>query len=121
MQTTPWTVVTILPLLVLYPFIVRKVTNAVFGSAIADSRFALVLALTVLAVPTSGLFVLLGELFAIVVEIIRVRDGHLGDRTSTIPYIKHELSLFIIGVLLFLGVAYRRLWSGPGDRPDQLA
>ena len=74
--------------------------------------------MAVAAALTSGISVLSGEVWAILVEIMRVRDGHLGYRTQFIPYMQIELRTFTFGIVLFFVVVavhqYVSLRSGRG-------
>jgi hypothetical protein len=111
MQTFPWLMATYVPVTVLYLTATWAVIAVISRSLFGEHRWLFRLAITLAAVLTSGLGVLAGELYALFVEIVRVGDGHLGDRTAAIPYIRWELHSFIIGLVLFLAAVpvYRQL------------
>ena len=108
MQTLPWLLATYIPLAVLYVALVWHVTAVLSRSTFADTPWLMALVTVVAAFLSSGIGVLSGEVYAILIEVIRVGDGHLGDRTSAIPYMHHEFASFVIGALLFVAVAWVR-------------
>jgi hypothetical protein len=121
MQTFPWLMATYIPLTVLYVAIVWRVTALLSRSTFADTPWLITLVTLVAAALSGGIGTLAGEIYAILIEVIRVGDGHLGDRTAFIPYIQHEFATFIVGVLLFMAASLIRLRSGlrgPSEYPE---
>jgi len=66
-----------------------------------DSAAAAFVALIMSSFALSAAGVQVGELWAVLIEMIRVGNDHLGGRGLRIPWIHHRLELFAGGVLLF--------------------
>ena len=101
----PWDLATYIPLAVLYAFIAWRLVRLVLDLIPADEIWTTRVALVCAAVVSSGATILLGEMWAILVEIIRVSDGHLGNRTQLIPYLHQRAALFALGIVTFLTIA----------------
>jgi hypothetical protein len=68
---------------------------------LADGWFG-ALAITLFAsIAGSACGVLLGEMWSLTIEILRVGNSHLSYRTERIPWTHHRLELFAAGVVLF--------------------
>jgi hypothetical protein len=65
-------------------------------------------AIVLTSVLTSGVAVLVGEWYAISIEVFRVGNGHLSYRTQRVPWTHHRAELFVAGVVLFWLVAALR-------------
>jgi hypothetical protein len=73
-----------------------------------------------MSVVVSFIAVLVGEWFAIAVEMVRMGNGHLSNRTDRVPWTHHHVSFFLVGAVLFWLIAafcYRAGRSQPVGRP----
>ncbi|MFL5619592.1 MAG: hypothetical protein ACJ79A_14510 [Gemmatimonadaceae bacterium] len=71
-----------------------------------------VAAIVMTSIVVSGVAVLVGEWYAITVEVMRVGNGHLSYRTQRIPWTHHRAELFVGGLVLFWLVAALRYRMG---------
>lgn len=79
-----------------------------------DSAVAVV-ATMVTSILVSVLGVLVGEWYALAIEMIRVGNGHLSYRVDRIPWNQHRAELFFAGVAVFwliAGLRYRASGGG---------
>jgi hypothetical protein len=74
----------------------------------ADERVPRLVATLLVSVVASAVGVLIGEMWASLVEMIRFNDSHLSFRAARIPWGRHRASLFAGAVLLFWLVALLR-------------
>ena len=81
-----------------------------------DSRLAAFVVLILSSVAMSAAGVQVGELRAVLVEMIRVGNDHLAGRGLRIPWIHHRLGLLAAGVLLFWLVATVIIGASPVTR-----
>jgi hypothetical protein len=69
------------------------------------------------SVALAGLFVMVGEFWTSVLQMIRVGSQHVGGRLARLPWMRHEGKIFFIGVALFWSVVLlRRIFSRKSDR-----
>jgi hypothetical protein len=98
---------------VLYALVALGVVRRVRREFPLDGGGDSVMAIVVVGVASalaSGLAVLVGEWFSILIEIVRVGNGHLSNRTDRIPWVHHRMALFLAGVVIFwtiAGLGYR--------------
>ena len=65
--------------------------------------------LLLLAAPfISGLGLFLGEMWAWLVEMVRIHDMHISYRAFRLPWVRHRLALFLLGTVVFLVLAHQR-------------
>jgi hypothetical protein len=67
---------------------------------------------------SSGVAVMVGEWYAISIEVFRVGNGHLSYRTQRVPWTHHRAELFLAGVVLFWLVAALHHRIGFGNPSD---
>lgn len=80
-----------------------------FGAEALPTFVTLVIASLVLSL----LFVLVGEFWTSVLEMIRVGSQHVGGRVARLPWKRHEPQIFVIGVVAFWIVFWlRRTFAG---------
>ena len=60
-----------------------------------------IVTLLVASVALSALFVLIGEFWTSVLEMIRVGSQHVGGRVARLPWKRHEPQIFAIGIMTF--------------------
>jgi hypothetical protein len=83
----------------------------------SDSGVA-VAATVVTSLFVSGLAVLIGEWYSLVVEMAWIGNGHLSYRVGRIPWNHHRLGLFFTGVICVLVIAalrYRARGEASGE------
>jgi hypothetical protein len=78
-----------------------------------------VAAIVLTSILVSGVALMVGEWYAITVEVIRVGNGHLSYRTQRIPWTHHRTELFFVGVALFWLVAALRYRIGSESESDR--
>jgi hypothetical protein len=66
-----------------------------------DERFAGLITLALASIAVSMLFVLIGEFWSSILEMIRVGSQHVGGRVARLPWKRHEQQIFVAGVVLF--------------------
>ncbi|AMY11866.1 hypothetical protein LuPra_05133 [Luteitalea pratensis] len=59
------------------------------------------LSLSVGSMALSGSFVLLGELWTSVLQMIRVGSHHVGGRVDKLPWLQYQPRIFDLGLVLF--------------------
>lgn len=75
-----------------------------------------VAAIVMTSMLASGVAVLVGEWYAISIEVFRVGNGHLSDRVQRVPWTHHRVEYFLTGVVLFWLVAALRHRIGFGHQ-----
>jgi hypothetical protein len=86
----------------------------------ADERWPALVATLLVSAVASGALVLVGELWSWMVEMVRIGDSHLSYRAFRLPWGRHRLALFTIGVALFWMIAWlgSRTASRNGPPPE---
>lgn len=101
------------PVAVLFVFTVLGVARKI-ERRFTDETLLAVTALVIASVALAGLFVMVGEFWTGIIQMIRVGSQHVGGRVAKLPWKQHEQQIFVIGVVLFwIIVALRRALS-PG-------
>jgi len=67
----------------------------------ADEALPTIVTLVVASVALSAVFVLVGELWTSVLQMIRVGSQHVGGRVARLPWKRHEPQIFVIGIVTF--------------------
>jgi|SRR5688572_4763708 len=89
----------------LYAALARHVAGRIFQGAIGDSH-ALASAMTVVvAVVFAAIGVFAGEVWTMLIESIRLGNGHVSYRVDRVPWRQYPVPIFIAGVLVFLVTA----------------
>ena len=73
-----------------------------------EGRAAALTVILVVSFLISAGGVMVGEVWAITVESLRIGTGHLSYRTSRIPWVQHKAELWVAGVLMFWSIAIYR-------------
>lgn len=84
-------------------FSVRSIQRRFAGEPIPVS-----ITLVMASVLVSGLFVMVGEFWTSILQMIRVGSFHVGGRVRELPWPRHEREIFLIGVAAFWVVALFR-------------
>ena len=106
-------VLVLLPFVLLYVFVARRVITTVRASFTTDGErdamAAGIAALVGASLLVSFLGVLVADWYSVSAEVLRVGNGHLSYRTERIPVIRHRVATFVAGVLLFwlIALVYR--------------
>ena len=100
-----------LPAALIYWLLCRLIAVRIDARFLADEpRLAAWMA--VLAAPfVSGLGLFLGEMWSWVIEMIRNHDMHMSYRAFRLPWVRHRLAIYVIGVGVFLLAARLRSWG----------
>jgi hypothetical protein len=92
------------PVAVLFVVAVLSVTRRI-ERRFRDETLATIITLAVASVAVSALFVLVGEFWTSILQMIRVGSQHVGGRVARLPWKQHEQQIFSIGIALFWTVA----------------
>jgi hypothetical protein len=99
--------------LVLLPLVALLWGAAVFATGRVRKRFLpdepriAVVATLVAAAFVVGLWWFAGEMWSWVVEMMRLRDGHISYRAERLPWYRFGVPLFVLGLAIFGSVAWR--------------
>jgi hypothetical protein len=94
-----------------YVVIVYQLVGVVTRRISVDERFALSLAVIIASVMTLFVTVLVGDSWSIGAEILRVGNGHLGDRTERLPWRQYRPAITATALGVFWLVAAVRVKS----------
>jgi hypothetical protein len=95
------------PVAVLFVFTVRAVAGRI-ERRFRDETVLAIVTLTIASILLSGLFVLVGEFWTSILQMIRVGSQHVGGRVARLPWRRHEEQIFVIGLVLFWTVMLLR-------------
>ena len=90
----------ILPMVVIFIGSARRVTRWI-QERFADELLMKGLSLSVASMALSGSFVLFGELWTSVLQMIRVGSQHVGSRVERLPWLQYQPLIFVLGLALF--------------------
>ncbi len=88
------------PVAALFVFSVWRVIRRIqrrFGDEPVPAAISLILA----SIVVSGLFVMAGEFWTSILQMIRVGSLHVGGRVDKLPWVQHEPQILVIGIALF--------------------
>lgn len=88
------------PVAVLFVFTVLAAARAI-ERRFRDETVPAIVTLTIASILLSGLFVLVGEFWTSILQMIRVGSQHVGGRVARLPWKRHEEQIFVIGLVLF--------------------
>jgi hypothetical protein len=74
----------------------------------ATDALPAIVTLVMASLVLSGLFVLVGEFWTSILEMIRVGSQHVGGRVARLPWKRHEPRIFVTGVVAFWLVFFLR-------------
>jgi hypothetical protein len=74
----------------------------------SDETLPTIITLVTASIALSALFVLIGEFWTSVLQMIRVGSQHVGGRVARLPWKQHEREILVIGVFLFWTVVLVR-------------
>ena len=66
-----------------------------------DEPWLVNITLVIASVAVAGLFVMVGEFWTNILQMIRVGSQHVGGRAAKLPWKRHEQQIFFIGIALF--------------------
>jgi hypothetical protein len=98
----------VVPMLALLYAVATRIVDRVRRRFDHEERVAAFVSNVLLSGMISGLWLAVGNLWAWLVEMVRLRDQHLSFRAARIPWGRHVPELFVIGVLCYWWVAWRR-------------
>jgi hypothetical protein len=103
-----------LPMAILFVLFVYRQCGRIFLRT--DSIIATMILACVTSILASGCGVLVGEMWALAVETLRIGNGHLSFRTARIPWSSEREYLLAVGLVLFWVIAalqYRQRRNSP--------
>jgi hypothetical protein len=96
------------PMLLLFGFAADRISRRVDRAFEPDEQWMKLLALVVLAPVVAGFAAVAADLWAWLVEMTRLRNGHISYRAFRLPTSQHRLTIWTIGMLVFGCVAAAR-------------
>jgi hypothetical protein len=108
------------PVAVLFVFTVAGISRRI-EQRFKDEPWLMNVTLVIASVAVAGLFVMVGEFWTNILQMIRVGSQHVGGRAAKLPWRRHEQQIFFIGVALFWVVVWlRQTWSrNQAPRPSR--
>jgi hypothetical protein len=97
-----------------YVGVAYRLVGVVTDRVSNDERFALVAAIIFASLMVAFAALLIGDIWAIAAEVLRVGNGHLGYRTERLPWRQHRPAIMVTGLALFWLVAAIRIASPKG-------
>jgi hypothetical protein len=73
-----------------------------------DRAAVLMVAIVAVSLPVAWAGMMLGEVWSILMEVMRLGRGHLSYRTERIPWVQHRSAAFVCGILAFWLIAVLR-------------
>ena len=111
-----WDAVTVFfPMLLLFSVVAGVLIDRVRRRFPAGERAASVMALLILSLFVAGIGVGVGDLWSWLAEIMRIGDSHLSYRAVRMPWVRHRLEIFAIGVVVFWIIAWLAYRSDTAD------
>ena len=98
------------PMMVLFILATVLVARTVLRR-FAGERIPAAITLIVVSVVLSWLFVMLGEFWTSILQMIRVGSQHVGGRVDRLPWLQHQRQIFAVGVVVFWVVVSVRSFS----------
>ena len=95
------------PVTVLFVFTVLRVTRSI-ERRFSDETLPAIITLVIASVVLAGLFVMVGEFWTSILQMIRVWNQHVGGRVAKLPWKQHEQQIFVIGIVSFWTVVLLR-------------
>jgi hypothetical protein len=96
------------PVAVCFVFTVLGVARRI-ERRFSDEPLLRIITLVIASVALAGLFVLVGEFWTSILQMIRVGNQHVGGRVAKLPWKRHEPQMFLVGIVVFwIVVALRR-------------
>ena len=89
-----------IPVTLLFIWSVIAVTRRI-ERHFSDETLPTIITLATASIALSALFVLIGEFWTSVLQMIRVGSQHVGGRVARLPWKQHEPEILVIGVFLF--------------------
>lgn len=100
-----------LPMAVFFVFFTYRLCGRMFQAI--DARSSAIIVAFIDSILVSACGVLVGELWALAVETIRIGNNHLSFRTARIPWSNQRGYVFAVGLVLFwITAALRYHWTG---------
>jgi hypothetical protein len=88
------------PIAVLFVFTVAGITRRI-EQRFMDEAWLRNATLAIASVAVAGLFVMVGEFWTNILQMIRVGSQHVGGRAARLPWPRHEPQIFLVGIALF--------------------
>jgi hypothetical protein len=95
------------PVTVFFVFTVLGVARRI-ERRFSDETLPRIITLVIASVALAGLFVMVGEFWTSILQMIRVGNQHVGGRVARLPWKQHEQQIFVIGIVLFWTVLLLR-------------
>jgi hypothetical protein len=89
----------------IYVLVAYQIAARLFRGALADSAALAIGMSLAVAVALGVIGVLAGDVWAGLIESIRVGNGHMSYRVERVPWRQHPIQLFACGTALFIAVA----------------
>jgi hypothetical protein len=104
-----------------YGLVADRAARWVLRSFPFESRWLVLLAIAMASVIVSAGGLALGGLWAGLVEMIRIGNDHVSYRVGRSPWSRHQVDLFVGGLLLFWIFAALRFCEGCVELAEQVS
>jgi hypothetical protein len=104
-------ILVLLPMAIFFALSAYHLCDGMFRSI--DSKASVTLVIFIASILASACAVLIGEMWALAVETLRIGNGHLSFRTARIPWSNERGYIFVIGLVIFWLIAVFRYWRRP--------
>jgi hypothetical protein len=102
-----------------YVVIAYQLVGVVMRRFSGDERFGLVAAVIFLSVMTVFVAMLVGDIWSIAAEVLRVGNGHLSYRTERLPWRQYRTSIIATALSVFWLVAAVRIQTRRGQTAER--
>jgi hypothetical protein len=100
--------VVMVPMVVLFVLVARHYAARALRAFDPEERVIILVAVGLMALAVSGLSLMVGTLWAWLVEMVRIGNSHLSYRAGRLPWREHVGALFVGAVLIFWSIAWLR-------------
>jgi hypothetical protein len=107
-----------LPMAIFLGLFAYHLCGGIFRSI--DSKASMTLVIFIASVLASACGVLVGEMWALAVETLRIGNAHLSFRTARIPWSNERGYVFAVGLVIFWLIAVFQYWRRPVASPPRL-
>jgi ABC-type sulfate transport system permease subunit len=101
-------VLVLVPVTLLFVVFGRALAERVVRRFMPDDPGVAIFVILLVAPFAAGVGFLFGEMWAWLVEMVRVHESHLSYRVERLPWVRHSLVIFLVYVGVFLVLAWTR-------------
>lgn len=105
------------PMAALFFFVVPRIIRRI-NRRFEDEPVPAAISLILASIAVSSLFVMAGEFWTSILQMIRVGSFHVGGRVNRLPWTQHEPQILVVGIALFWVVVALERAARPSPSPD---